>query len=177
MKIYFFLFSLAGIIFFTSCGKQNDYQLRQNLNSEWRFSLNADSSCIDPDFDDSNWRMLNIPHDWSVELPLAEDNPGGKANGYFAGGTGWYRKTIDVPESYRQKSLYLQFEGIYRDADIWINGKHAGKQLYGYNEINIDIDGFLEYGTENSIVVRANNNADPIDRWYHGCGIYRDVHC
>jgi beta-galactosidase len=175
MKAIHFLLILTLTAGFLSCGKQNDYQVKVNLNAEWKFSLESDSSCISPDYDDSDWRVVDLPHDWSIELPLAEENPGGRPNGFFAGGTGWYRKKLNIPDNYLNKSLYLQFEGIYRNVDIWINGYHAGKQLYGYNEINLDIDPYIEYGKENIIVVRANNALEPMDRWYHGCGIYRDV--
>lgn len=158
----------------SSCGKRNDYQQKINLNSGWKFILQDLPAASEKDYNDSKWRTLDLPHDWAIEQPLSMDNPGGTATGFWEGGTAWYRKSISIPSEYINKSIYLQFEGIFRDADVFINGKHAANQKYGYNEFIIDADEYLEYGTENKLAIRVHN-IEPMDRWYHGCGIYRDV--
>lgn len=174
MKKFLFLFITAIILITYSCGKRNDFQENISLNKDWEFSLETDSADSINQIDSGSWKKLDLPHDWAIEHPVSETNPGDKANGFFRGGTGWYRKNLFIPDNYINKAVSFQFEGIYRNADIWINGNHAANQKYGYSEIIIDADTFLQYGKENLIEVRVEN-IEPMDRWYHGCGIYRDV--
>lgn len=163
------------LIIISSCGMRNDYQQSLNLNKGWKFLHKDDPLASEKEYDDADWEIRDLPHDWAIELPVKEDNPGETSNGYFEGGVAWYRKHIDIPPEYRDKSVYLQFEGIYRDASIYINGKFASNQKYGYNEIVIDAGQYLEYGENNLVAIRVDNSHEPSDRWYHGCGIYRDV--
>ncbi|MGC9342674.1 MAG: glycoside hydrolase family 2 TIM barrel-domain containing protein, partial [Bacteroidales bacterium] len=158
-----------------SCGKQHDFQRKSKFNDNWKFFLGDPPEAFQPEFDDSRWRSLELPHDWAIELPVKEPNPGGTANGYFEGGIGWYRKSFEVPAQKEGKTLYLLFDGIFMDSEIWINGNYKGKRNYGYINQIYDITEDLNYGGKNVVAVRVDNSVQPSDRWYHGCGIYRDA--
>ena len=147
---------------------------------DWKFHRGDLDGAENPDFDDSGWRLLDLPHDWSVEdipgteSPITEDAIGGIDAGYTVGGTGWYRKTFFVPDEMEGKSVRIMFEGIYMNADIWLNGEHLGNHPYGYTSFWYDIAGMLQYGTENAIAVEVKNEGEN-SRWYSGSGIYRHV--
>jgi beta-galactosidase len=174
-KLPLHLFISFLFLIFFSCGKQHDFQRKILFNDNWKFYLGDDPDASNPAYDDSNWRIMELPHDWAIELPVAESNPGGTANGYFAGGIGWYRKNFTMPANKEGKAFYLLFDGIFMDSEIWVNGNYKGKRNYGYiNQVhNITKD--LNYGGNNTLAVRVDNSIQPSDRWYHGCGIYRDV--
>ena len=166
---------LLILIISTSCGKQHEYQRKINFNDGWKFQYGDVPEASDPSFDDTNWRIIDLPHDWAIEFPVAESNPSGAANGYFIGETGWYRKTFTIEPQHQGKSSYLLFGGIFMDAEIWVNGNYKGKHNYGYINHVYEVTQDLEAGRENVIAVRVDNTIQPSDRWYHGCGIYRDV--
>lgn len=131
-------------------------------------------------FDDSNWRVLDLPHDWSIEnipgtgSPNDPDAAGGVNTGYFAGGTAWYRKTFFVPSGLEGRCFHLQFDGVYMNADVWLNGEHLGNHPYGYTSFWHDITDRLEFGADNILSVRVRNEGRN-SRWYSGSGIYRHV--
>ncbi len=176
MKKYHELVILTILfVFFLSCGKQHDYQRKTNFNDNWKFFFGDIPEAKDPDFNDEEWRVLELPHDWAVEFPPARSNPSGKANGFFVGGVGWYRKNFAAGSDWKDKTVYLLFDGIFMDSEIWINGKYKGRRNYGYINHVYNITKDLNYGKENTVAVRVDNSLQPSDRWYHGCGIYRDV--
>jgi beta-galactosidase len=147
---------------------------------DWQFYRGDTEGAEDPLFDDTNWRSLDLPHDWSIEDIPGTESPidstaiGGIDAGYTVGGTGWYRKTFFVPDELEGKIFYIQFDGIYMNADIWINGEHLGNHPYGYTSFWYDITDALHYGTENVIAVEVKNEGEN-SRWYSGSGIYRHV--
>ena len=126
-----------------------------------------------------DWKMVNLPHDWVVDLPYVKEashSHGYKAVGYKfpENSVGWYRKTITVPQEDLGKHLYLQFDGIFRDARIWINGFYLGHEPSGYATQVYDITEYLNYGEDNLICVRADATLE--EGWfYEGAGIYRHV--
>ena len=142
----------------------------------------AQKTAIDPKFNDSNWRKLSLPHDWAVELPFA-NSPGFdvQSHGYKPVGgdypetsIGWYRKNFRVARADSGQRFQIQFDGIYRDASIWINGFYLGDNKSGYVGSSYDISNYLKYGGENVLVVRAD--ATQYEGWfYEGAGIYRHV--
>ncbi len=150
------------------------------LDQDWRFHLGDLRGGEAADLDDSSWRMLDLPHDWSIEdlgetgSPLDSTAVGAINTGYFQGGTAWYRKQLEVPEELADKRLFLQFDGIYMDADIWINGVQLGMHPYGYTSFWYDISDLLQVGAVNLIAVRVRNEGRN-SRWYSGSGIYRHV--
>ena len=150
------------------------------LDQEWKFQLGDLSGGEAVEMDDSSWRILDLPHDWSIEdipgtgSPLDSSAVGGINTGYFKGGSAWYRKQLDVTEELADKRLFLQFDGVYMDADVWINGTHLGNHPYGYTSFWYDISDYLQVGDKNLIAVRVRNEGRN-SRWYTGSGIYRHV--
>jgi beta-galactosidase len=101
----------------------------------------------DQGFNDSQWRQLNLPHDWSIEGEFDEKNPAGTGGGALPGGTGWYRKTFNVPATAKGKLVFIDFDGVYRNSEVWINGHYLGKRPYGYSSFEYDLTRFLNYGS------------------------------
>ncbi|MBE0655828.1 MAG: DUF4982 domain-containing protein [Bacteroidales bacterium] len=147
---------------------------------DWKFLRGDDAKAQSPDFDDASWRSIDLPHDWSIEdlpgtgSPLDSTAVGGIDMGYFVGGTGWYRKTFDLPQDLKNKQFSLLFEGIYMDSEIWINGIPLGRHPYGYTSFWFDITDKLKFGEKNLIAVQVRNEGRT-SRWYTGSGIYRHV--
>lgn len=145
------------------------------FDNNWRFRLGDDSLAIAPSFDDSQWRKLTLPHDWSVEGEFNKYNPAGNNGGFLPCGIGWYRKTFDVPTAVQGKQLLLYFEGVYMNASVYVNGKKAGGYPYGYSSFYVDITGYVLTGQANVVAVRVDNSQQKNSRWYSGSGIYRHV--
>ena len=147
-----------------------------DFNDGWRFHLGDVAEASDPSFDDSEWRELNLPHDWAVEGDFSQDNPSGTGGGALPGGIGWYRKSFVALEDEADKLWRLDFDGVYMNAEVFVNGESLGVRPYGYISFGYDISHLLKWGQENVVAVRVDNSDQPNSRWYSGCGIYRDVH-
>jgi len=145
------------------------------IDLNWRFILDDPDGASDPGYNDSDWRYISLPHDWMIEQPVQPYNPSGTAGGFYQGGIGWYRKTIDLSEYENKEQFYLLFEGVMRNADLWFNGTHLGKQAYGYSSFYYDVSELIRMDTLNVIAVRTDCSKLPVDRWYSGAGIYRHV--
>lgn len=147
-----------------------------SFDSDWLF-LKSDTPAEKPDFDDAGWRKLDVPHDWSIEGPFAEKNPTGGAGGFLPAGVGWYRKHFTLPTHYEELRVFLEFDGIMANSDVWINGYHLGHRPYGYVSFRYELTGHLNFGGNkpNVVAVRADNSGQPASRWYTGAGIYRHV--
>jgi beta-galactosidase len=140
----------------------------------WRFVLGDPPGGEAPKLDDSSWRALDLPHDWSIEGPYDEKAPSGGTGGYLPTGIGWYRKAFTVPETNRGRSVLIEFDGVYEHSTVWINGKQLGTRPYGYSSFHYDLTPYLNYGDAgNVIAVRVDNSLQPNSRWYSGSGIYR----
>ncbi len=144
-----------------------------DFNSGWKFALINDSAAINSDYDDSYWRVLDLPHDWAIEGSFDVNNPAGAGGGALPGGIGWYRKSFDFTPAEGEK-VYIDFDGAYMDATVWINGHLLGNRPYGYASFSYDLTPYLHKGP-NVLAVRVNNGEQPNSRWYSGCGIYRNV--
>ena len=144
------------------------------LDSAWRFWLGDDPAARQPDFDDTKWRQVDLPHDWTIESPL-NPPPNGESNGgYFSHGIAWYRKNFAFSDS--TKKVVVAFDGVYMNSDVWINGQFLGRKPYGFNGFRYDISEYLKRdGSLNVIAVRVDDSAEPSLRWYAGSGIYRHV--
>jgi beta-galactosidase len=148
----------------------------QSFNRDWKFFLGDDASASNSDFVDAMWRNLNLPHDWSIELPFDKESPTGNGGGALRGGIGWYRKTFMLPASAGDKFIAINFDGIYRNSKVWINGHYLDKRPNGYISFQYDLSSYLKYGNEkNVIAVKVDNAQQPNSRWYSGSGIYRNV--
>ncbi|MDD2953572.1 MAG: glycoside hydrolase family 2 TIM barrel-domain containing protein [Parabacteroides sp.] len=165
-------------LLFTACSPVGGQaRERSAWNGDWKFAL-SDSvqDYSSPDSDDSSWRILSLPHDWSIEGDFSLDNPATPGGGALPGGTGWYRKTFTLPEADRGRVIYVDFDGIYRNSEVWINGHSLGFRPNGYVSFRYDLTPYLNYGERtNVIAVRVDNSEQPNSRWYSGSGIYRNV--
>lgn len=146
------------------------------LDENWRFHLGDMEGAELPGFDDHRWRVLDIPHDWSIEGEFSRDHPATPGGGALPGGIGWYRKTFTIQEADREKKIYIDFDGVYQKSEVWINGNYLGMRPNGYISFRYDLTPFLKFGAdENVLAVKVNNHEQPNSRWYSGSGIYRNV--
>ncbi|MEJ8843662.1 sugar-binding domain-containing protein [Lacibacter sp. H375] len=154
---------------------QNSVERKQLFDYNWKFFLGDTASAKSKDFNDKNWRSLDLPHDWSIEGKINLKNPAGGGGGYFPAGVGWYRKTFHVPNEWRGKRVSIYFEGVYMNSEVFVNGKSLGIYPYGYSSFSYDLSAYLNVGNENVISVRVDNSKQMNSRWYSGSGIYRHV--
>jgi hypothetical protein len=146
----------------------------RNFDNGWRFHLGDLKQAEAPAFADKDWRAVDLPHDWSIEGPYSQKNASG--TGFLPGGIGWYRKSFPLPASVRDRKVAIHFDGVYRDSDVWINGKHLGHRPYGYSSFEYDLTPYLKYGAvSNVLAVRVDRTVVADSRWYPGTGIYRHV--
>ena len=146
-----------------------------DFNKDWKFFLGDDSTAMQSGFSDAKWRKLNLPHDWSIESNFTKDAPATNQGGSLPGGIGWYRKTFILPASAKGKNINIEFDGVYKNSEVWINGHYLGKRPYGYINFSYDLTPWLFFGKQNVIAVKVDNSLQPDSRWYTGSGIYRDV--
>ncbi|HZI21481.1 MAG TPA: glycoside hydrolase family 2 TIM barrel-domain containing protein, partial [Gemmatimonadales bacterium] len=150
-----------------------------NFDRSWRFHLGDVAGAQAPAFADSGWRPLDVPHDWSIEGPFSETNPAGVAGGALPGGVGWYRKVFSTPRGEggeTSRRVFIDFDGVYRNSEVWVNGQYLGKRPYGYSSFEYELTPQLRRdGSPNVIAVRVDNSRQPNSRWYSGSGIYRHV--
>ncbi|MBQ9385811.1 MAG: DUF4982 domain-containing protein [Bacteroidaceae bacterium] len=148
-----------------------------NFNKDWSFALNPDESkgLSSPEYDDSGWRILNLPHDWAIEGDFDERNPSGTGGGALPGGIGWYRKSFKADVKDQGSIICVEFDGVYMNSSVYINGHLLGTRPYGYISFSYDLTPYINWGGVNVIAVRVDNSDQPNSRWYSGCGIYRDV--
>jgi beta-galactosidase len=171
------LFVVAITVLFTGCnGEQQAVREKMNFGTGWKFQLGDTSGAFSPEFDDSGWRSLNLPHDWSIEGSFSIDNPATPGGGALPGGIGWYRKTFSIPAQQGNKLFFIDFDGVYMNSEVWINGHYLGKRPYGYISFRYDLTSYLHFGGESNVLaVRVDNSLQPNSRWYSGSGIYRNV--
>ncbi|HYP52244.1 MAG TPA: glycoside hydrolase family 2 TIM barrel-domain containing protein, partial [Pyrinomonadaceae bacterium] len=143
----------------------------------WRFFKGDAAGAERPEFDDSNWQRVDAPHDWSIEGPFDEKNPTGRDGGYLPAGVGWYRKHFTLPPADASRRVFVEFDGVMANSDVWVNGRHLGRRPYGYIGFRYELTGHLNAGKDsrNVIAVRADNSGQPASRWYTGAGLYRHV--
>ena len=148
---------------------------RLGFDSDWRFLRGDPAGAERPDFGDGAWRRLDVPHDWSIEGAPDESAPSGAAGGYYPTGVGWYRKSFDAAESWRGRIVRIAFDGVYMNAEVWVNGVRIAFHPYGYTPFECDLTPHLRWGANNLLAVRVDNSRQPNCRWYSGSGIYRHV--
>jgi beta-galactosidase len=150
------------------------------FDSDWRFHRGGAQGAESPDFDDTKWRKLDLPHDWSIEdlpgtsSPFSRDAISQVNGGFTIGGTGWYRKTFTVPNEQKSKRILIQFDGVYMNAELWLNGQWIGSHPYGYTSFSFDVTAKVKFGATNLLAVKVKNEGEN-SRWYSGSGIYRHV--
>ena len=159
----------------TGCSSVVSPREKIDFNDGWRFHLGDVAEASASAFDDSGWRELDLPHDWAVEGDFSQDNPSGTGGGALPGGIGWYRKTFFAPAEEADRVWRLDFDGVYMNAEVFVNGESLGVRPYGYISFGYDISPLLKWGEDNVVAVRVDNSEQPNSRWYSGCGIYRNV--
>ena len=170
------LIIVALIIFnFINGNAQESTQRKQLFDDNWKFYLGDAKGASDINFNDKDWRMLDLPHDWSIEGEINPKNSMASEGAFLPGGIGWYRKMFVVPEAMKGKLISINFEGVYMNSEVFINGKSLGKRPYGYSDFVYEITPNINYGTQNIISVRVDNSMQTNSRWYTGSGIYRHV--
>jgi len=175
--VHWVILSVAFILatWFIYKTRETQPRTETTIDLNWRFMLGNAVGAEEPGFDDSEWRYLSLPHDWMIEQPVQKENSSGTAGGFYPEGIAWYRKTLDLAEFEDMEQFYLLFEGVQMNADVFLNGEHLGKQLYGYSSFYHDITSLVRRDTLNVIAVKTDCSNLPVDRWYSGGGIYRHV--
>lgn len=149
--------------------------IRRPMDCDWRFFLGNTNMWGGAPHPDDSWRTVSLPHDWSIEHPPSEANPCGPSGGFLPGGTGWYSKEFEAPENWRGQTVLVEFEGVYENAEVWLNGNFLFRHPYGYTSFMVDLTAHIALGAANRLSVRVDNSSHPNCRWYSGSGIYRHV--
>jgi beta-galactosidase len=148
---------------------------RQSFDAAWSFKLIDPTAVFWQDPALTPERTVDLPHDWGIEFERDPSHPSGVLGGFFRTGMGEYRKTFAAPEAWRGKKLFIEFEGVYMNAEVWLNGHFLGRHPYGYTSFAFALSPYLDYDGENTLLVRVNNACQLNSRWYSGSGIYRHV--
>jgi len=151
-----------------------DTRSRINFNTDWKFFLGDAAEAKSAVFDDAKWRKLTLPHDWSIEGPFDEKNPAKPEGGGLPTGIGWYRKEFIAPANFKERIITIEFDGVYKNSEVWLNGEFLGRRPFGYISFSYELTKYLKPG-KNVIAVKVDNSAQPDSRWYSGSGIYRNV--
>lgn len=171
--IYCIVFVVVELSLIPTYGQQG--RVTTNFDKNWKFYLGDIVGAEKLSFDDNSWRTLNVPHDWSIEGNYDSNNPTQRGGGYLPAGVGWYRKCFTMSNSDTEHSVFIEFDAVMANSDIWINGHYLGHRPMGYLPINYEITKYLKFNEVNVIAVRVDNSIQPASRWYTGAGIYRHV--
>ncbi len=183
-QIFSILFLITLYVLPTAAQIKTTVRQQEKFNAGWKFLLADSNEYKNSTFDDADWRSIDLPHDWMIETEMKQQNPSGPMGAFLSGGVGWYRKTFEVSDSLKAKSITIQFDGIYMNSEVWINGHFLGLYPYGhflglypygYSRIQYNVTGLLKFGEKNVIAVRVDNSLEPSSRYYSGSGIYRNV--
>ncbi|WP_258104710.1 beta-galactosidase GalB [Marinoscillum sp. MHG1-6] len=169
-----YLILIISVLFVSSCSGPKFRQVT-DFNWDWKFYMGKDSLAYQTEYDDSHWRSLNLPHDWSIEGNFSVEHATGQSGGALPAGIGWYRKTFKLDPSDSEKEIYIDFGGVYRNSEVWINGQYLGKRAFGYISFRYDLTPYLNFDSPNVIAIKVDNSLQPSSRWYTGSGIYRKV--
>lgn len=146
----------------------------RNFDGGWLFQKGDGADSWRTELDDSAWRKVNVPHDWSIEGPFDEKAPTLGSGGFLPSGVAWYRKHFN-PGSDLRRRVFVEFDGVMANAEVWVNNFYLGKRPYGYSSFGYDLSDHLNFGKDNVIVVKTDTSQQPASRWYTGAGIYRHV--
>ncbi len=168
--------SFTFIILIAGCNRPViNPRIIQDFNENWAFQL-TDEEASSVHYDHSSWRMLNLPHDWSIEGKFSKEHPATANGGALPGGIGWYRKEFYLPEPDSSKKIFIDFDGVYWNSTVYLNGKKIGYRPNGYVSFRYELTPYLNFGENaNIIAVKVDNSNQPNSRWYSGSGIYRNV--
>ena len=151
-----------------------DARVTQDFDANWLFSKGDFAAAMMPVFEDSGWQRVNVPHDWSSDGPFSADFASG--TGYAPGGIGWYRKHFRLDSNQADKVVTIEFDGVYDDSEVWINGQFVGGRPYGFSSFQLELTPFVKFGSgDNVVAVRVDHSRFADSRYYTGSGIYRNV--
>jgi beta-galactosidase len=167
---------IISLLSFLLCYSFVSARESQSFNEDWLFALSDSSQMAKVDYNDSGWRQLTLPHDWSIEGDFLPSNPSGAGGGALPGGTAWYRKHFTINDNDNSSRYFIDFDGVYMNSTVYLNGHLIGNRPYGFSSFEYDITPYLNKGGENVMAVRVDNSDQPNCRWYSGCGIYRNVY-
>jgi beta-galactosidase len=168
--LVFQIIMLAGFSQLTTSGSGRETRL---FNENWKFFKGDQANAFLTTYNDNDWRSVDLPHDWSIEGPF--DTKWASATAYLPAGIGWYRKTFTVPTNDKNKKVFIYFEGISKNGEVWINGHYLGKRPNGYISYQYDLSPYLNFGKQNILAVKVDHQEFADSRWYAGSGIYRNV--
>lgn len=167
---------ISSFIFLMVVAGLRAERTRISFNFEWRFSLDGTAAAAAEGFDDSRWQSVDLPHDASIAGPFVKDSLGSdQKNGFLPRQKGWYRKVFTPEAELQGKRVFFEFEGVYRDARVFLNGREVAHQLNGYEGFLVDVTDVINAGVPNVMAVSYDNTDLESSRWYNGEGIYRDV--
>ena len=170
MKLKILIFAVVSLLLSNISINAQD----MNFNEGWQFFKGEAEGAENPDYNDSKWRSLNLPHDWAIEGPFSNEY-NARCGGLPFHGTGWYRKAFKLDSSDKDKIIRIEFEAAMKSSDVWINGHHLGFRWSGYITFEYELTKYLKFdGTDNVIAVRLKPE-DLSSRWYPGAGLYRNV--
>ena len=161
------------LTFTTSTIAQVSFGITEKINDKWKFILKDVENGEKQTLDDNKWKIVDLPHDWSVRGQLSPTLS--SATGYLPGGIGWYRKKIKIAKESANEKVYLYFEGVYNRSEVFFNGHSLGKRPNGYISFMYDATPYINWDGQNFIAVRVDHSQQADSRWYTGSGIYRDV--
>src|ERR1700744_3484366 len=167
--LFLLLLLISGLHSFSQTRTTADF------DKGWHFHLGDIKDAEKTTMNDDAWRLLDLPHDWSIEGKFSKDNPATYDGGALPGGIGWYRKVFLIPASSKDKKVSIDFDGVYQKSTVWINGHLLGFRPNGYISFRYDLSPYLKFGGKNIIAVKVDNSVQPNSRWYSGSGIYRNV--
>lgn len=149
---------------------------RTLFNDGWKFKLGETTGAETVAYNDAGWSNISLPQDWSIEFPFDSASPSGTGGGALNGGLAWYRKTFVLPANFVSGKVFIDFDGVYKNSEVWVNGHYLGKRPNGYISFEYEITAYLKPAPEkNCIAVKVDNSQQPNSRWYSGSGIYRNV--
>src|SRR5690606_14289571 len=134
-----------------SCSPEPPRQI-VDFNYDWKFLPGDDSLAWQVDYADADWRELSLPHDWSIEGAFSEEHLTGQFGGALPAGMGWYRKSFTLPEEDQEKQVYIDFGGVYRNSEVWINGQYLGKRPFGYISFRYDLTPHLKFNGQQNVL-------------------------
>lgn len=146
------------------------------FDDNWKFTLSKSAELPPAPLDDASWRTLDLPHDWAIEGDFHVKNPSGSVGGALPGGIGWYSKRFSVNDTDETTRYYIDFDGVFMNSSVYLNGHLLGTRPYGYIGFRYDLTPYLDKNGENTLAVCVDNSKQPNSRWYSGCGIYRHVY-
>lgn len=179
MRIPSLFFVTLLLIVGVSCNQRTSYlespRKVEVFNQGWKFAPGDHPEASKPEYDDQAWRKLGLPHDWSIEGAFSKDHPSTPGGGALPGGIAWYRKSFSCSAG-QGKKVFIEFDGIYQESEVWINGHYLGMRPNGYISFSYELSPYLSTdGSPNLIAVKVDNSKQPNSRWYSGSGIYREV--